>query len=112
MGTFRSTLLAPDVDARPNRDGRPARRVDMTGGRGAQVGNDNVQVNLFSGEAPRGPVVAGNVPQAPPAFQPREDLMARLRAARPGVSVVRAVTGLRGVGKTQLAAAYALEGIH
>ncbi len=97
------------MDDRTNRDGTSARRVDMTGGRGAQVGNDNVQVNLFSGEAPRSPVVAGNVPQAPPAFQPREDLMARLRAAGPGVSVVRAVTGMRGVGKTQLAAAYARE---
>jgi hypothetical protein len=76
---------------------------------GVQAGDGNVQINLFSGEQPRGPVVAGNVPQAPPAFQPREDLMAELRAAGPGVSVVRAVTGMRGVGKTQLAAAYARE---
>jgi len=76
---------------------------------GSQSGDHNLQINLFAGEAPRGPVVAGNVPQAPPAFQPRDDLMARLRAAGPGVSVVRAVTGMRGVGKTQLAAAYARE---
>jgi tetratricopeptide (TPR) repeat protein len=76
---------------------------------GGQWGDHNIQVNLFAGEAPRGPVVAGNVPQAPPAFQPREDLMAQLRAAGPGVSVVRAVTGMRGVGKTQLAGAYARE---
>jgi tetratricopeptide (TPR) repeat protein len=76
---------------------------------GGQWGDRNLQINLFAGEAPRGPVVAGNVPQAPPAFQPREDLMAQLRAAGPGVSVVRAVTGMRGVGKTQLAAAYARE---
>ncbi len=76
---------------------------------GVQAGDNNVQLNLFVGQAPRGPLVAGSVPQAPPACQPRADLMARLRAHGPGVSVVRAVTGLRGVGKTQLAAAYARE---
>jgi len=65
---------------------------------GGQFGDHNIQFNLFTGKPPPGPVVAGNVPQAPPAFQPREDLMAALRAAGPGVSVVRAVTGMRGVG--------------
>jgi hypothetical protein len=39
--------------------------------KGVQTGSGNVQINLFSGEQPRGPVVAGNVPQAPPACQPR-----------------------------------------
>jgi tetratricopeptide (TPR) repeat protein len=77
--------------------------------KGVQIGDSNVQLNLFLGEQPQGPVVAGSVPQAPPAFQPRNDLMDRLRAQGPGISVVRAVTGLRGVGKTQLAAAYARE---
>jgi tetratricopeptide (TPR) repeat protein len=81
--------------------------VDVTGSQGVQLGDGNVQINLFTGQRPAGPVVAGNVPQPAPAFQPREDLMTALSEAGPGVSVVRAVTGLRGVGKTQLAAAYA-----
>lgn len=86
--------------------------ADVTHSKGVYVG-DGIQVNLFAGrDAPRGPVVAGNVPQAPPAFQSRDNLMNQLRAAGPGVSVVRAVTGMRGVGKTQLAAAYARECIN
>ena len=79
----------------------------VTDSQGFQVGDNNVQVNLlFSGMRPVGPVVAGNVPQAPPAFQPREELMAQLRAGGAGV---RVVTGMRGVGKTQITAAYARE---
>jgi tetratricopeptide (TPR) repeat protein len=85
--------------------------VTVSGGRGVYIGDHGIQVNLFTGEPPPGPVVAGDVPQAPRAFRPREDLMVRLRSAGPGVSVVRAVTGMRGVGKTQLAAAYARERI-
>jgi len=59
------------------------------------------------GVAAGGRVVAGDVPQQPRGFRPRAALLAELDAAGPGVSVVHAVTGLRGVGKTQLAAAYA-----
>jgi hypothetical protein len=52
-------------------------------------------------------VVAGNIPQEPPGFQSRADLLAVLDRAGAGVSVVHPVTERPGVGTTQLAAAYA-----
>ena len=58
--------------------------------------------------APGHPVVAGDVPQVPRGFQAREDLMAAL-GAHEGLLAVHVLTGIRGAGKTQLAAALARE---
>jgi tetratricopeptide (TPR) repeat protein len=88
----------------------PERSFAVSGAQGVQVGSGNVQYNLFMpGILTRPFVVAGSIPQPSPGFQPREDLMARLRAPDHGGPVVRVLTGMRGVGKTQLAAAYARE---
>ncbi|HUZ39248.1 MAG TPA: hypothetical protein VMV17_23240, partial [Streptosporangiaceae bacterium] len=87
----------------------PGPATDARGSHGVQIGDHGTQVNTFHAHIgqlivqPRpavtaaGPVVVGDVPQEPPAFQPRADLLAALRRTGPGVSVVQAVTGLRGV---------------
>ena len=60
------------------------------------------------GPVPGGQVVVGEIPREPAGFVARETLGRLASAAGSGrVAVVCAVTGLRGVGKTQLAAAYA-----
>ena len=114
-------------------DGRVAAKVEGSP-RGQAVGNvgggslvvgpgallTNSVIQLGGGEsrgaesirlAARGPgdvLVVGDVPQEPAAFQPRPELLGVLEEeSGPRVSVVFAVTGIRGVGKTQVAAAYA-----
>ncbi len=84
----------------------PSRRLGPPDG--ATVAKDRQRMGQPAGRQ----VVVGNVPQSPQAFQPRENHLGSLRAAGPGMTVVCAVTGMRGVGKTQVAAAYARECIN
>lgn len=96
-------------------DGEPPIRVEASAGQGVQVGDHNTRHNYFLGGSPgtltsigAGTVVVGDIPQEPSAFQPRPGLMEILGGDRgPRVRVVFAVTGIRGVGKTQVAAACA-----
>ena len=60
-----------------------------------------------SARAAVGGQLVGGVTREPPGFRPRADLLAELNRSGAGVSVVHAATGMRGVGTTQLAAAYA-----
>lgn len=75
--------------------------LDPASGTGAGAGPDSHPARVL--------VRMGELPLQPRGFQPRADLIAGLEQAAdaPGLTVVHAVTGARGVGKTQLAAAYA-----
>jgi RNA polymerase sigma factor (sigma-70 family) len=58
-------------------------------------------------EAMDHPIVVGDIPMEPLGFQSRSGLLAEFDRASARVSVIHARTGQRGVGTTQLAAAYA-----
>jgi hypothetical protein len=75
------------------------------------AGRSSVQETVPQ-QAAADPVVVGEIPREPAAFVARATVDRLAAAAGSGqVAVLCAVTGLRGVGKTQVAAAYARDRI-
>ena len=74
---------------------------------------DNVYISVSGSSAATGQVVVGPVPREPQHFQHRAQVDELARLAEPGTpAVVCAITGQRGVGKTQLVGSYARQRIH
>lgn len=101
------------------RSGAPGRGVDLRGARGAQVGDRNRQVNAgtyieqvtyAAAEPVESPALVGVLPPVADCYQARGDarldLAARLGAGQTAV-VTQVLSGLGGIGKTQLAARFA-----
>jgi tetratricopeptide (TPR) repeat protein len=74
----------------------------------------NVEASKGQSQAPGlmqrilGQVVFGEIPKRPPAFQERESLHRAITSAG-NLAVISTLAGARGIGKSQLAAAYARE---
>jgi tetratricopeptide (TPR) repeat protein len=84
-------------------------RQEARAGRDIDAARDDLTVTLGElawGDA-RDQLVVGNILQQPPGFQPRPYLMGQLDRASFAGPAVCVLTGRRGAGKTQLAAAYA-----
>jgi hypothetical protein len=84
--------MASQPDETPSQDIHPARDAFVAGGDFHYHASAERQVPLSAG-----PVQVGDLPQTPPAFQPRPELLAALES--PGVVVVQAVTGMREWGR-------------
>lgn len=70
------------------------------------TGDIRVSVHSDTAASRGGPIVVGRIPQRPTAMLPRAELYGQLAATGTAGSV-HVLVGLRGTGKTQLAAAYA-----
>ena len=100
------TVDGGQQDMRAERDADPATRdLTVSHQHAARAGSKTQEAPVS--EAVSHQVVEGDIPLEPPGFRPRADLLAKLDRAGARVSVIHPVTGLQGLGATQLAAAYA-----
>ncbi|MET7339239.1 tetratricopeptide repeat protein [Nonomuraea sp. NPDC005650] len=115
-------MTTPSAADSPNR--QPYVQMEGTASGQGQVyqaaGNQTINHNYPSKPPPR-QIVEGDIPQCPPGFQPRKQLLQRLtdllddalpgqgeqEYRRGGAVVICALGGTPGVGKTMLAASYA-----
>ena len=74
---------------------------------GIAGGGEHQRVSGQQPNSPAFPIIVGDVPQRPVAFQSRERILNKLKISGPESSRVYVLTGMRGAGKTQIAAAYA-----
>jgi tetratricopeptide (TPR) repeat protein len=92
------------TNARDVRQEMPAQLDAHTAVAGAERGS---AAGPLVGTTASDQVVVGDIPAERPGFQPRPALLAQLDPADHEAPVVQVLTGPQGVGKTQLAAAYA-----
>jgi RNA polymerase sigma factor (sigma-70 family) len=90
-------------DTNRERDVAAVARDQMVNDHNA-IGPSSEAQKPLSSQAATYQIVVGDIPRDPPGFQPRPHLTGQLNRPDRGVSVL---TGVRGAGKTQLAAAYA-----
>lgn len=92
----------------PDRDSS-LRGADARGAQGVLVGEGNIQVNVYAeSRAVVWPHQVGSVPLLADCYQRREQPTTELDAlTSPTVVLTQVLSGLGGVGKTQLAASYA-----
>jgi tetratricopeptide (TPR) repeat protein len=112
-----ASARASDVPASDTAGGvQDALGEEVVRGQVVPVGSDDARLSQFiqayieshlPTASAAGPLVVGDVPQAAPEFLPRTDLADRLARSRPGAPVAQVITGMPGVGKTQIAAQYA-----
>jgi tetratricopeptide (TPR) repeat protein len=81
-------------------------RVEISGGQGVQVGENNLQINQYitslDTDATQ-PVFPAMLPRDPPGFTGRTDELERITSLRSDSAVVCTIDGAPGVGKTALA---------